>query len=152
MHEDVPEDDEEVQDEDVQEGVENKDVQGEEDMEDGTPALHVIDCIVQGEQRVDGNVVLSCTEAALRVLRQRFTHVAKIIMQVKMPRILLASKLSCSCLMCAQLLGSSYWCTATMRHVGLMWNNHHDCLYKNVTGRDRDRVNWIIHLLVAIKR
>ena len=60
------------------------------DEEDGTPALHFIDeedgtpalhFIVQGEQRADGNVVLSCLEAALHALRQRFPHIAKIIMQ-----------------------------------------------------------------------
>ena len=83
VHEDVQEDDE-----DVQEGVENEDVHEEEedmqevdDAEDGTPALLFIDCIVQGEQGADGNVVLSCMEAALHALRQQFTHVAKIIMQ-----------------------------------------------------------------------
>ena len=86
VHEDLQEDDD-VQDEDAQEGVENEDVQEEEDKqkeddaEDGKPALHFIDCIVQGEQRADGNVVLSCMEAALHALKQRFTHVAKIIMQ-----------------------------------------------------------------------
>ena len=57
-------------------------------------ALHFTDCIVQGEQRADGNVVLSCMEAALHVLRQRFTHVAKIIMQSDNAKILLASKLA----------------------------------------------------------
>ena len=56
-------------------------MQEEADEEDGTPALHFIDCIVQGEQRADGNVVLSCLEAALHALKQRFPHIAKIIMQ-----------------------------------------------------------------------
>ena len=58
-----------------------EDMQEEDYVEDGTPVLHSIDCIVQGEQRADGNVVLSCMEAGLHALRQRFTHVAKIIMQ-----------------------------------------------------------------------
>ena len=59
VHEDVQEDDEDVQDEDAQEDVENEDVQEddmqqEDDAEDGKPAMHFIDCIVQGEQRADG--------------------------------------------------------------------------------------------------
>ena len=45
------------------------------------PTLHFIDCIVQGEQKCDANVVLSCFEAAFHVLRSRFPHVKKIIIQ-----------------------------------------------------------------------
>ena len=35
-------------------------------------SFHFIDCIVQGEQKADGNVVL-CLESALHALRQRFS-------------------------------------------------------------------------------
>ena len=45
------------------------------------PTLHFIDCIVQEEQKCDANVVLSCFEAAFHVLRSRFSHVKKIIIQ-----------------------------------------------------------------------
>ena len=37
--------------------------------------------VVQGEQKVDGNVVLSCLKAALHAMKQRFPHVSKIIVQ-----------------------------------------------------------------------
>ena len=43
--------------------------------------LHFIDCIVQGEQKADSNVVLSCLEAAFHALRQQFPHVKKVILQ-----------------------------------------------------------------------
>lgn len=43
--------------------------------------LHFFDCVVQGEQKADGNIVLSCLEAALHALKQRFPHVSKIIVQ-----------------------------------------------------------------------
>lgn len=43
--------------------------------------LHFIDCIVEGEQKADANVVLSCLEAAFRALKLRFPHVEKIIVQ-----------------------------------------------------------------------
>ena len=43
--------------------------------------LHFIDCVVQDEQKADGNIVLSCLEAALHALRQRFPHVTKLIVQ-----------------------------------------------------------------------
>ncbi|KAL5484240.1 hypothetical protein EMCRGX_G020702 [Ephydatia muelleri] len=43
--------------------------------------LHFIDCVVQNEQKGDGNIVLSCLEAALHALRQRFPHVTKLIVQ-----------------------------------------------------------------------
>ena len=43
--------------------------------------LHFIDCVVQDEQKADGNVVLSCLEAGLHALRQRFPHVTKLIVQ-----------------------------------------------------------------------
>eukprot|EP00731_Ephydatia_muelleri_P026723 Em0018g823a len=43
--------------------------------------LHFIDCVVQNEQKADGNIVLSCLEAALHALRQRFPHVTKLIVQ-----------------------------------------------------------------------
>ena len=45
------------------------------------PTLHFIDCIMQGEQKCDANVVLSCFEAAFHVLRSRFPHIRKIIIQ-----------------------------------------------------------------------
>ena len=45
------------------------------------PTLHFIDCIVQGQQKCDANVVLSCFEAAFHVLRSRFPHIKKIIIQ-----------------------------------------------------------------------
>eukprot|EP00731_Ephydatia_muelleri_P001509 Em0001g1509a len=44
-------------------------------------SLHYFDCIVQGEQKADGNIVLSCLEAALHALKKRFPHVCKIIVQ-----------------------------------------------------------------------
>ena len=43
--------------------------------------LHFIDCVVQDEQKADGNIVLSCLEAALHALRQRFPHVTKLIVR-----------------------------------------------------------------------
>ena len=43
--------------------------------------LHFIDCIVEGEQKADANVVLSCLEASFRALKLRFPHVEKIIVQ-----------------------------------------------------------------------
>ena len=43
--------------------------------------LHFIDCIVQGEQKTDASVVLSCLEAALHALRKWFPHVNKLIVQ-----------------------------------------------------------------------
>eukprot|EP00731_Ephydatia_muelleri_P035750 Em0155g5a len=44
-------------------------------------ALHFIDCIVQGEQKADSSVVLSCLEAAFHALRKRFPHIKKVIVQ-----------------------------------------------------------------------
>ena len=43
--------------------------------------LHFFDCIVQGEQKCDSNIVLSCFEAALHALRCQFPHVKKLIIQ-----------------------------------------------------------------------
>ena len=51
------------------------------DQEKDQPTLHFFDCIVQGEQKCDGNIVLSCFEAALHALRCRFSHVKKVIIQ-----------------------------------------------------------------------
>ena len=41
------------------------------DQEKDQPTIYVFDCIVQGEQKCDGNM-LSCFEAALHALRCRF--------------------------------------------------------------------------------
>ena len=54
--------------------------EAEEDYEEEV-SLHYFDCIVQGEQKADGNIVLSCLEAALHALKKRFPHVCKIIVQ-----------------------------------------------------------------------
>ena len=43
--------------------------------------LHFIDCIVEGEQKADANVELTCLEAAFRALKLQFPHVDKIIVQ-----------------------------------------------------------------------
>ena len=72
---DEDEHDEDVHDEDVHDEDEH-----DEDEHDAA-AIHFIDCIVQGEQRADGNIVLSCLEAAFHALRQRFPYVSKIIVQ-----------------------------------------------------------------------
>lgn len=91
IQDDVQDVDEDRQDEDVhiedmiEEDVLEEDDAMEEDVQDeevdGAPALHFIDCIVQGEQRADVNVVLSCLEATLHALRQQFPNVVKIIVQ-----------------------------------------------------------------------
>ena len=44
-------------------------------------ALHFIDCIIQGEQKADSSVFLSCLEAAFHALRKRFPHIKKVIVQ-----------------------------------------------------------------------
>eukprot|EP00731_Ephydatia_muelleri_P013287 Em0007g597a len=81
--EDVPEgeQDENGGDEDAQADVQDEDLQEEGDEEDGTPALHFIDYIVQGEQRADGNVVLSSdsegTCVQKRKDRRRYTKRSK---------------------------------------------------------------------------
>ena len=51
------------------------------DQEKDQPTLPFFDCIVQGEQKCDGNIVLSCFEAALHALRCQFPHVKKLIIQ-----------------------------------------------------------------------
>ena len=62
------------------EGSEHGNIESEEvgvnrdDEEKNEPTLHFFDCIVQGEQKCDANVVLSCFEAALHALRFRFPH------------------------------------------------------------------------------
>ena len=77
VDEDVPEGDQDEldvpEDEQDQENGSEEDAQAcvEEENEDGTPALHFIDCIVQGEQRADGIL-----EATLHALKQRFPHIA----------------------------------------------------------------------------
>ena len=77
---DEDERDEDVHDEDVHnEDVHDEDVHDED--EHDAAAIHFIDCIVQGEQRADGNIVLSCLEAAFHALRQLFPYVSKIIVQ-----------------------------------------------------------------------
>eukprot|EP00731_Ephydatia_muelleri_P037004 Em0374g7a len=50
--------------------------EAEEDYEEEV-SLHYFDCIVQGEQKADGNIVLSCLEAALHALKKRFPHVSQ---------------------------------------------------------------------------
>ena len=72
--------DEDVHDEDEHDEDEHDDNIHDEDEHDAA-AIHFIDCIVQGEQRADGNIVLSCLEAAFHALRQRFPYVSKIIVQ-----------------------------------------------------------------------
>ena len=39
-------------------------------------SLHYFDCILHGEQKADGNIVLSCLDTALHALK-RFPHVCK---------------------------------------------------------------------------
>ena len=57
----------------------------EEEVDDDKGAdkvdLHFIDCVVLDEQKADGNIVLSCLEAALHALRQQFPHVTKLIVR-----------------------------------------------------------------------
>ena len=52
-----------------------------ENVETDNVALHFIDCIIQDEQKADANVVLSCLEAAMHVIRRRFPHLTKVIFQ-----------------------------------------------------------------------
>ena len=59
---------------------EGEEEEGEQNKE-GAPSLHFFDCIVQGEQKADANIVLSCLEAALHALKQKFPHVTKLIVQ-----------------------------------------------------------------------
>ena len=59
---------------------EGEEEEGEQNKE-GAPNLHFFDCIVQGEQKADANIVLSCLEAALHALKQKFPHVTKLIVQ-----------------------------------------------------------------------
>ena len=56
-------------------------VHANQEAEEDYVSLHYFDCIVQGEQKADGNIVLSCLEAALHALKKRFPHVCKIIVQ-----------------------------------------------------------------------
>ena len=64
---------------------EGKDCQAEGEVgdmeEEGSDkvALHFIDCIVQDEQKADANAVLSCLEAAMHALKNRFPYLTKII-------------------------------------------------------------------------
>ncbi|KAL5496895.1 hypothetical protein EMCRGX_G013267 [Ephydatia muelleri] len=51
------------------------------EQENDQQILHFFDCIVQGEQKCDSNIVLSCFEAALHALRCQFPHVKKLIIQ-----------------------------------------------------------------------
>ena len=81
---DEDERDEDVHDEDVHDEDERDEDVHDEDEHDAT-AIHFIDCIVQGEQRADGNIVLSCLEAAFHALRQRFPYVSKIMPQCQKP-------------------------------------------------------------------
>ena len=46
-----------------------------------TKWISILLTVVQDEQKADGNIVLSCLEAALHALRQRFPHVTKLIVQ-----------------------------------------------------------------------
>ena len=104
----VGEDDEVGEEDGVEDG--EKDDEDEGTDEDSTQqvnaedvTLQFIDCIVQGEQKADRNVVLSCLESALHALRQWFpmclrslsrdpcvqdhcpeSHVSKIIVQSPM--------------------------------------------------------------------
>ena len=66
--------------------------------------LYFIDCVVLDEQKADGNIVLSCLEAALHALRQQFPHVTKLIVRsgnaknlAGKPTKLLLSYMSVSC-------------------------------------------------------
>ena len=43
--------------------------------------ISILLTVVQDEQKADGNIVLSCLEAALHALRQQFPHVTKLIVQ-----------------------------------------------------------------------
>ena len=54
--------------------------EGEQNKE-GAPNLHLFNCIVQGEQKADANIVLSSLEAALHALKQKLPHVTKLIVQ-----------------------------------------------------------------------
>ena len=67
-------------------------------------ALHFIDCIIQDEQKADANVVLTCLEAAMHALQCRCPRMSKVIVQSD-DATNLASRQSCSYLMCALLLG-----------------------------------------------
>ena len=66
-------------------GENEGEVEKGEHKKEGAPSLHFFDCIVQGEgggaKGCGANVVLSCLEAALHALKQKFPHVTKLIVQ-----------------------------------------------------------------------
>ncbi|KAL5484263.1 hypothetical protein EMCRGX_G020727 [Ephydatia muelleri] len=59
---------------------EGEEEEGEQNKK-GASSLHFFDCIVQEEQKADANIVLSCLEASLHALKQKFFHVTKLIVQ-----------------------------------------------------------------------
>ena len=117
------------------EGREHGNSESNEDLgvhEKDQPTLHFIDCIAEGEQKCDANVVLSCFEAALHALRSQFPHVKKLIMQ----KILLESSPNYFCLMFSQLLVSNLWLTTTMKHkVGKMF-----VIFTSLTSRPKPKL------------
>ena len=96
----VGEDDEVCEEDGVEDGEKDEEEGTDEDSTQQVNAedviLHFIDCIVQGEQKADRNVVLSCLESALHALRQWFPHVSKIIVQSDNATNLTGKQLSCS--------------------------------------------------------
>eukprot|EP00731_Ephydatia_muelleri_P028157 Em0019g1030a len=81
--------------------------------------LHFIDCIVEGEQKADANVVLSCLEAAFRALKLRFPHVEKIIVQSDNAKNLAGRQTKCIFTMKPKV--ENMRATHTFRTSRLMW-------------------------------
>eukprot|EP00731_Ephydatia_muelleri_P035072 Em0095g2a len=74
--------DQQHEDEDDDEQHEDDDGDQQHEDEDGDQQHEGDDyCIVQGEQKADSSVVLSCLEAAFHALRKRFPHIKKVIVQ-----------------------------------------------------------------------
>ena len=53
----------------------------DENSEGKTP--HFFDSIVLGDEKTDSSVDLTCLEASFHMLKQRFPHIKKVILQLK---------------------------------------------------------------------
>ena len=85
-NEKVTSDDEiEVDDENEEEmsggKTKNKDISATRSDTGNESFLHFVDSIVDGDEKADSSVVLSCFEATFHVLWQHFPHVRKVILQ-----------------------------------------------------------------------
>ena len=78
------EDDEEEDNQDAEGYASEEEIVSEIDemnVVDNGSILHFVDSIVEGDEKADSSVTLSCLEASFHVLRQRFPYVRKVILQ-----------------------------------------------------------------------